>query len=137
MTEAMVIAKLIFLITGMRVAGYEQGVAAFYAPGVMQEVCERRARNGWYPVGSGGLNCDWPCLVSGIEPEHIGEMWLVYHPGCSYHLCHVVDCGAAHDLPALRARNEVVEVSWGLARDCGWQGYVDGVHVWRIGGGDG
>lgn len=87
------------------------GVGAYYQPGIMQAVCERRVEQGWNPQ----LNCSWPCLISAIEQEHIGEWWLVYHPDCSYHLCQVVDCGMAHDLPVLRARNEVVEVSWDLA----------------------
>ena len=36
-------------------------------------------------------------------------------------------------MEALRERGEVIEIDGDMARECGWQGYVDGVRVWRLG----
>ena len=58
------------------------GVGAYYMPGVMQGVCEHRVEQGWTP----GLQCDWYCLVSGIEHNSLGEWWAVDVPGASFHL---------------------------------------------------
>ena len=82
MPESLVIAKIIAVLIGAQVVGYSEGVGAFYSEGLMQEVCERRAQENWTP----GLQCDWPCLVSAIEPEHLGEWWLVDVPGASMHV---------------------------------------------------
>ena len=76
------IAKMVLLLTGMQVRGSMVGVGAYYAPGLMQQVCERRVQENWTP----GLQCDWPCLVSAIEQEHLGELWLVDMPGGSMHV---------------------------------------------------
>lgn len=127
MPSPAMIAKMILLVAGLRVVGYNEGVAAYYAPGMMEEVCERRVSNGW-----NDLDCSAVCLVSGIEPGHIGDWWLVYHPTLSYHLCHVVDCGSEADLPGLRAQGEVVEISWEMAQQAGWDGYQEGVRIWRL-----
>jgi hypothetical protein len=124
----MMIAKAIFLIAGLRVIGYNEGVGAYYAPGVMERVCVHRVQHNWTP----DLQCDWPCLVSGIEQQHLGEFWLVDLPGGSMHVCQVVDVGATEHLEGLRQRGEVVEVSWEMAQDAGWDGYEEGVRVWRL-----
>jgi len=60
----------------------EVGVGAYYGDGVIQRVCEHRVQQGWTP----GLQCDWPCLVAGIEQDTLGEWWLVDVPGASFHL---------------------------------------------------
>jgi len=127
MPSTIAIAKAIFLIAGLRVVGYDSGVAAYYSPGLMEEVCRHRTDHNWTE-----LDCDWPCLVAGIEQDSLGEWWLVDLPGGSIHLCHVVDVGATHDLDALRGRGEVVEVSWKMAQECGWTGYTPNVRVWRL-----
>jgi len=81
MSEYILLIKIIICILGMQIKGYEEGVGAYYADGVMQKVCEYRVTQGW-----NDLNCSWPCLVSGIEPEHIGEYWLIYHSTLGYHI---------------------------------------------------
>lgn len=128
MPSASMIAKMILLIAGLRVIGYNEGMGAYYAPGVMEAVCERRVENGW----TVGLDCCWPCLVSGIEHASLGEYWLVDIPGHSMELCLVVDVGRSEHLEALRQRGEVVELSWEMAQDAGWDGYQGGVRVWRL-----
>jgi len=79
-----VIAKIILCLIGTHTTGYETGVGAYYhqRPGLMREVCERRVAHGWNP----GLDCSWPCLVSAIESEDIGQWWLVDVPGASMHV---------------------------------------------------
>ena len=127
MSEATIIAKVLFHAMLMGALGEpEVGVGAFYGPGIMEEVCVRRVQENW----TSGLQCDWPCLVSAIEPEDIGQWWVVEAAG--YHLCQVVDVGAEADLPALRARGEVVEISWALAQKANWTGYTEGVRIWRL-----
>lgn len=111
MAKALVIAKLIWLVSGLRVEGYAEGVGAYYHEASLRGVCELRVSEGW-----NDLDCSWPCLVSAIEPEDIGQIWLLYHPSCSWHLCHTVDCGAERDLASLRERGEVVETSGAMAR---------------------
>ena len=81
MSEAAVIAKIVFVMIGAQVTGYSEGVGAYYAEGVMKRVCEHRVSHGW-----NDLDCSWPCLVSAIEPEDIGQFWLVDVPGASMHL---------------------------------------------------
>lgn len=118
---------------GMSIPGYSEGTLAYWHQVNIEDVCWRRVREGWNPQ----LNCDYPCLISGIEPEHVGEYWLIALPNCrgkiEYRLCLVVDCARSEDINRLRARNEVVEISGGLARYCGYQDYVDDVMVWRLG----
>ena len=129
MTEAAIaITKLLMYAAMMGALGEpEVGVGAFYAEGVMKRVCEHRVEHGWTP----GLRCEWYCLVSGIEQESLGEWWAV-EVGSTLHLCHVVDVGATHDLPTLRARGEVIELSWAMAQDANWTGYTEGVKTWRL-----
>lgn len=133
MTEAIVIAKIIFLITGMQVTSHAEGIGAYYQPGLMEQVCRHRVDQGWSP----GLDCDHPCLVAGIEHDTLGDWVLIDVPGASYHYCQVVDVGSADDLPALRARGEVIEVPYWLAMEAGWDGYQPNVRIWWIGGEDG
>ena len=127
MTEAAIaITKLLMYAAMMGSLGEpEVGVGAYYAPGLMQRVCEHRVSHGW-----NDLDCSWPCLVSAIEQEDIGQFWLV--DVGSMHLCLTVDVGAEADLPALRARGEIVEIPHWLAMKAGWTGYVDDVKVWRL-----
>ena len=80
MPECTQIAKVLLLL-GLKVNSCSMGVGAYYSPGLMQRVCEHRVAMGW-----NDLDCSHNCLVSAIEPEHIGEEWLVYHPTLSYHL---------------------------------------------------
>ena len=129
MTEAITIAKIIFLITGMSVSGYAEGVGAFYRKGLMEEVCRHRVENGW----SVDLDCDHVCLVAGIEHDTLGDWVLIDVPGASFHYCQIVDVGAENDLPALRARGEVVEIPYWLAMEAGWNGYTDNIRIWRVG----
>jgi len=84
MTEAAIaITKLLMYAAMMGALGEpEVGVGAFYAEGLMQQVCEHRIQENWTP----GLQCDWPCLVAGIEHDSLGEWWLVDVPGASFHL---------------------------------------------------
>jgi len=86
MTEAAIaITKLLMYAAMMGALGEpEVGVGAFYheRPGQMREICEHRVQQGWTP----GLQCDWPCLVAGIEQDTLGEWWLVDVPGASFHL---------------------------------------------------
>ena len=134
MSEAAIIAQLLFHAVLLGALGQpEVGVGAFYheRPGQMREICEYRVQQGWTP----GLQCDWPCLVSAIEPEDIGQMWLVYHDTLGYNLCHTVDVGAKRHLPALRVRGEVVELSWAMAQAANWTGYTPNVKVWRLNNG--
>ena len=84
MSELAEIAKIILLVAGLQVSGYQEGVAAYYREGLLQEVCERRVRNGWVPPH--GLDCSWPCLVAGIEHEELGKWYLVDVPNASKHL---------------------------------------------------
>ncbi len=109
------------------------GVGAYYGDGLMEQVCERRTLNGWHPVK---LACSWPCLVAGIEQDTLGTWVLLSVPGDAQgvRLCQVVDVGAVHDLEALRARGEVIELPYWLAMEAGWTGYTDGVKVWRLSG---
>jgi hypothetical protein len=82
MPRPLVIAKLITLIAlGLHVSGYSEGVGAYYAPGVMQGVCEQRVEQGWNP----GLDCSHYCLVAGIEQDTLGDWVLVDVPGASFH----------------------------------------------------
>lgn len=131
MNEAIVIAKLIFLITGMQVTSHAEGVGAFYHsdPGLMRSVCETRVAEGWNP----GLDCSWSCLAAAIEPrDAIGEKWLVAIPGGSYHVCLIVDVAQDEHVAALLERGEVIELDYHTARSAGWQGFVGGVRVWRL-----
>ena len=126
---AIAIGKLLLYASLMGALGEpEVGVGAYYAPGLMQRVCERRVENGW----SMDLDCSWPCLVSGIEHESLGEYWFVDLPGESMYLCLVVDVGRSEHLEALRARGEIVELPHWLAMKAGWDGYKSGVKVWRL-----
>ena len=129
MIEAAVIAKIVFVMIGAQVTGYSEGTGAFYAEGVMEQVCRHRVSHGWQP----DLDCSRLCLVSGIEHDSLGQRWLVDIPGGSFYDCLVVDVGAGIDLPALRARGEIVEIPHWLAMKAGWNGYVDDVKVWRLG----
>ena len=81
MPESLVIAKIVFVMIGAQVTGYSEGTGAFYAEGVMGQVCRHRVSHGW-----NDFDCSWPCLVSAIEQEDIGQMWLVDVPGASMHL---------------------------------------------------
>lgn len=128
MPELAMIAKMVLVIAGLHVIGHNEGVGAYYAPGVMEQVCRHRVEQGWQE-----LDCDEPCLVSAIEQEHLGETWLVWHDSLSFHECLVVDVGATEHLPTLRARGEVVEVSWEMAQAAGWDGYQENVRIWRLG----
>ena len=118
---------------GIQVTGYDEGTLAYYHQVNIQQVCEYRVEQGWNPL----LNCDYPCLISGIEPEHIGEYWLIALPNCrgktEYRVCLVVDCGREEDLESLRDRNEVVEISNGLADWCGYKTYQPNTMIWRLG----
>jgi len=84
MPYATTIVKIILVLTGLHVQGYAEGVGAYYheRPGLMREVCELRVQENWAP----GLDCSWPCLVSGIEQHSLGEWWLVEVPGASMHV---------------------------------------------------
>ena len=85
MTEAAIIAQLLFHAVLLGALGEpEVGVGAFYheRPGQMREICEHRVQQGW----TLGLQCDWYCLVSGIEHDSLGEWWAVDVPGASFHL---------------------------------------------------
>jgi len=130
MSEAVIaITKLLMYAAMMGALGEpEVGVGAFYGPGLMKQVCVHRVQENWTP----GLQCDWPCLVSAIEQEDIGQMWLVYHDTLGYNVCHTVDVGARRHLPALRARGEVVELSWAMAQEANWTGYTPNVRIWRL-----
>jgi len=44
----------------------------------------------------------------------------------------VVDVGASEHLEELRQRGEVVEIPYWLAMRAGWDGYEQGVQIWRI-----
>ena len=128
----LIITKLLTAAAMLGLLGEsETGVGAYYQPGLMEDVCRRRVERGWTP----DLHCDWPCLVAGIEQDTLGDWVLVDLPGASYHFCQVVDVGAEEDLPALRERGEVIEISWGLAQKAGWDGYQEGVSVWNLGRG--
>jgi len=134
MPKLIIITKLLTL-AGVQILGISVGTLAYYHQGDLYNVCLLRDSNGWNQQ----LNCSFPCLISAIEQEHIGEYWLIALPNCNGHerflrLCHVVDVGAVSDLPQLRERNEVVEISNGLAQYCGYETYVDDVWVWRLGG---
>ena len=108
------------------------GVAAYYREGLMREVCERRVANGWHPSGI-EPDCERACLVAAVGPsDRIGERVIVLIPGDVFRLCQVVDCGAEHDLPGLRAWGEVIEVDYDTAMAAGMTGYVDGVRVWWV-----
>jgi hypothetical protein len=76
--------KIVMLVAGMGVSDYREGVAAYYRDGLLQEVCERRVRNGW--TNAQRLDCSWPCLVAGIEHEELGKWYLVDVPGASMHV---------------------------------------------------
>lgn len=81
-----IITKLLTLAAMMGLLGEaETGVGAYYTePGLMHEVCEHRARNGWMPAGI-ELYCDWPCLISAIHPKDMGRWALVAIPGSGLH----------------------------------------------------
>lgn len=128
MTKLFVVAALAGLL-----GQPETGVGAYYGDGIMQEVCERRVRNGWHDGVK--LHCDWPCLVAGIEHDTLGR-WVVVDVGTELHLCQVVDVGNEAHLGDLRERGEVIEVPYWLAMQAGWNGYQPGVRIWWIGGGD-
>ena len=132
MTEAAIIATKLFMYAAMMGAlgEPEVGVGAYYAEGLMEQVCARRVKENW----TSGLQCDWYCLVSAIEPEDIGQWWAV-EVGGSIHLCLTVDVGAEQDLETLRQRGEIVELPYWLAMKANWTGYVEGVRVWRLQGG--
>ena len=80
---AIAIAKLLLYASLMGALGEpEVGVGAFAVqPDTWYKVCLHRVEHGW-----NDLDCDWPCLVSAIEQEDIGQMWLVDVPGASMHL---------------------------------------------------
>ena len=82
MTESAIIFRALWCMLGMCGPPDAVGVGAYYGPGLIQQVCEHRVQQGWTP----GLQCDWPCLVSAIEPEDIGQWWLVDVPGASMHV---------------------------------------------------
>ena len=82
------------------------GVGAYYQPGIMQAVCERRVNEGWNPQ----LDCSWPCLISSIYAEDMGKWAVVAIPGGGLHLCQAVDCGQEEHMADLLKRGEVVEV---------------------------
>lgn len=130
MTTCAQIAKMVFLIAGLRVNSCSVGVGAYYhtQPGLMRQVCERRVEHGWNP----GLDCDWPCLAAGMDAGEIGDYVLADLPGHSMVVCHVVDCPREEHKAALLARGEVLEIDWYTAREAGWKGYVPGVRVWRL-----
>lgn len=129
MPSATMIAKMVMLVAGLRVIGYAEGLGAYAVkPDTWYNVCMHRVQHNWTP----DLQCDWPCLVSGIEQDSLGEFWLVDLPGGSFHVCQVVDVGSLQHLPALRARGEIVEISWEMAQAAGWMGYTEGVRVWRL-----
>ena len=83
MSEAAIaITRLLMYAAMMGALGEpEVGVGAYYGPGLIQQVCEHRVSHGWQD-----LDCDWPCLVSAIEPGDLGQWWLVDVPGASMHL---------------------------------------------------
>ena len=85
MTEAAIaITKLLMYAAMMGALGEpEVGVGAYAVqPDTWYNVCVHRVEQGWTP----GLQCDWPCLVAGIEQDTLGEWWLVDVPGASFHL---------------------------------------------------
>jgi len=43
-----------------------------------------------------------------------------------------VDVAQVGHLDALLDRGEVIEIDGETAAQCGWQGYVHGVRVWRL-----
>jgi len=77
-------AKIIALVSGMAVGGYDEGMAAYYRDGLLREGCERRVTNGW--TNGQMLDCSWPCLVAGIEHRELGAWYLVDVPGASTHI---------------------------------------------------
>lgn len=82
----MIPSTIIKLLTIAALYGYlgppDVGVGAYATePDTWYNVCLNRVRNGWNPQ----LNCEWPCLISAIEQEHIGEWWLINVPGASFH----------------------------------------------------
>ena len=129
MSEAAVIAKIVLVMLGAPVQGHAEGVAAYATrPHVWYDVCMHRVKHGW-----NDLDCNWPCLVSGIEQDSIGEKWLVDVPGVRMHTCLVVDVGQRIHLEALRKRGEIVELPYWLAMQAGLTGYTKGVRIWRLG----
>lgn len=121
-------AMLILAMLGLWLPSLE-GVGAYYHEVDIRDVCLRRNENGWH---SSPLSCDWYCLVAAVEPEYLGEWWFVKLPSCGYHVCQVVDVGAEQDLSALRAHDEVIEISGDMAQVCGWTDYTPGVEIWRL-----
>lgn len=45
-----------------------------------------------------------------------------------------MDCAQEAHKAALEARGEVLEIDWYTAMEAGWQGYVQGVRLWRLNG---
>ena len=86
---------------------------------------------GWVPAGV-ELDCSHPCLAAGMDAAHLGAYVLADLPGHSMVVCHIVDCPREEDKAALLARGEVIEIDWYTAQDAGWNGYVEGVRIWRL-----
>ena len=130
MTNCALIAKMVFVIAGLHVNSCSVGVGAYYnqRPGLMREVCERRVSNGWQP----DLDCSWPCLAAGMDASEIGDYVLADLPGHSMVVCHIVDCPRAEHKAALLKRGEVIELDWFTAQAAGWDGYQEGVRIWRL-----
>jgi len=129
-SEAAVIAKIIFVMIGTHTTGYETGIGAYYhqRPGLMREVCQRRVAHGWNP----GLDCSWPCLAAGMDASEIGDYVLADLPGHSMVVCHIVDCPRAEHKAALLKRGEVIELDWFTAMAANWTGYTPNVRIWRL-----
>jgi len=87
MSKTLILLKLIWLISGLRVSGYEQGVGAYYHQVSLRGVCERRVEHGWLPRGT-ELDCAHPCLAAAITTDAaaLGTFVLVDLPGGSLHI---------------------------------------------------
>ena len=86
MSKALLMVKLIWLISGFRVAGYAEGVGAYYHELSLRTVCERRVANNWDFGAS--LDCSHPCLAAAIttDASALGRYVLADLPGGSMHV---------------------------------------------------
>lgn len=108
-----IITKLLLLM-GVPVTGSASGSLAYYHKIAIRDVCQYRVERGW-----NNLDCQHPCLISAISPEHVGEYWLILLPDCAgrdrFKVCLTVDCGNGHHMDELNDRNEIAEISGRLA----------------------
>ena len=82
MSELAELAKILMLVSGLKLGAFHVGDGAYYNVVSLRDVCRYRNEQGW--DGGKPLDCTHHCLAAwGLyQPEMLGKYVLAKLPGC-------------------------------------------------------